>query len=539
MMTVNKTRTPFNLRSLLTRSLSFLVADNNLTKKATLNAIAAALDYFARLVVGFLVTPFLVSGLGDYYFGVWQILLRIIGYITPASGRPTQALKFTLANQQVTTDNDQKKRNVGSTLVVWFFFLPIMIALGAVLAWFVPIWIKAPPAYTWYIRMAAAILVINLAMVNLAAIPQAVMEGENKGYKRMGVSAALVLLGGGLTWLALYLNTGITGVAVATLSITLITGFFWLLVGRTYIPWFGMARPSSKETRSFLGLSWWFMGWNLIMILMTASDVILLGILDSVESVTDYSLTKYAPETLISLVAIIAFGIAPGLGGIIGARKLERAGRIRGETMTLTWLIVTVLGATVLVWNEEFLRLWVGDGYYLGAIPNLLIIAVVIQLVFIRNDSNFIDLTLKLRKKVILGGLSVAISMILSALFIGYFDLGVVGLCVGLIIGRLILSFGYPLLVGKFLGDSLLAQLRKSIRPALVMTLLFGGVTAFSRYISVNRWIPDIGWFLLILCGGITLVFFLWLSFYAGLSSGQRSRILARVRIVLEGSSDK
>jgi hypothetical protein len=83
-MTVHKARVVFPLRSLYDRSIAFLVSDRNLTRKATLNAIAAALDYFARLVVGFIVTPFLVSGLGDYTFGVWQILLRVIGYITPA-----------------------------------------------------------------------------------------------------------------------------------------------------------------------------------------------------------------------------------------------------------------------------------------------------------------------------------------------------------------------------------------------------------------------------------------------------------------------
>ena len=538
-MTVNKTRNLFSLRSLYARSVTFLASDRNLTRKATLNAIAAALDYFARLLVGFWVTPFLVSGLGDYTFGVWQILLRVIGYITPASGRPTQALKFTLANQQTVPNIDQKKRNVGSTLAVWVFFLPIMVCFGAILAWFIPEWIHAPAAADWYIRMAAGVLVINLAILNLATIPQAVVEGENLGYKRMGVSAALVFLGGFLTWMALYLNTGIIGVAAAALTITVVTGIFWLLVGKSYVPWFGIARPAKKEALDFLRLSWWFMGWNLIMILMTASDVVLLGMLNSVESVTDYSLTKYAPETLISLVAIMVFGIAPGLGGIIGSGDKKKAGSVRGEIMVLTWLIVTVIGATVLILNNAFLNLWVGGKYYLGAIPNLLIIVVITQFVLIRNDSNFIDLTLRLRKKVILGGVSVAISLLLSAVFIAYFNLGVVGLCLGLVLGRSILSLGYPLLVGKFLEESLLEQLRRAIRPCLVMAMIFVGVTAF----TISPWNGQLdlspGWAGLILFGGITFLVSLLAAFYAGLTGRQREKILERVRIVLEGSRNK
>jgi hypothetical protein len=64
---------------------------------------------------------------------------------------------------------------------------------------------------------------------------------------------------------------------------------------------------------------------------MLASDVVLLGLLGSVESVTSYSLTKYAPETLISVVAIMFFGVIPGLGGIIGSGDFKKAASIRGE----------------------------------------------------------------------------------------------------------------------------------------------------------------------------------------------------------------
>jgi O-antigen/teichoic acid export membrane protein len=532
-MSINITRVSQNFKS-----ISKLLSDKSLTKKASFNALASTLDYFARLAVGFLVTPLLVAGLGDFYYGVWQILIRMVGYITPAGGRPTQALKFTLANQQAVTDYDQKQRHVGSAVAVWVFFLPIMTALGAILAWFVPYWINAPLRYFWYIRMAAGILVLNLALTNLTAIPQAVLEGENLGYKRMGMSAALVFVGGGFTWLALYLNTGIIGVAIATLAITLVTGLFWLQVGHAYIPWFGIARPSLKATRDFLGLSWWFMGWNLIMILMTASDVVVLGILNSVESVTDYTLTKYAPETLLSLVAIMAFGVAPGLGGIIGSGDLKKAGQVRGEMMSLTWLIVTVLGSAVLLWNRLFLKLWVGERHFVGALPDLLIVVVVIQLVLIRNDSNFIDLTLRLRNKVILGALSVGLSLALAAIFVGYFKLGVVGLSLGFIIGRLILTIGYPTLVGRFLGDTLYSQLKNTVRPVLVTVLLFIPITMLTASAPTAQLTYMNGWIELILLGGITVLLVFFLTFFTGLSTKQQKQILTRIRIVLGLTSD-
>lgn len=519
-----------------TFSIGSLLSDQTLTKKASLNALAAGLDYAARMLVSLVLTPFLVAGLGNFYFGAWQFLLRLMGYISPASGRPTQALKWTLANQQNSLDYDLKRRYVGSALLVWLIFLPILLVLGGILTWFVPYWIKAPENYFWPVRIGSGLLVANLALTTLAVIPQAVLEGENKGYKRMGLSMLLVFGGGGITWLFLYLKTGLVGVAAATLLTTLLTGAFYLSVARTFSPWFGISKPSGAMAREFLGLSWWFLGWNLVMNLMTASDVILLGILVSVETVSGYTLSKYAPEVLISFVAIVVFGVVPGLGGIIGSGDLKKAAKVRSEIMTITWLILTALGATILLWNQMFIRLWVGEEYFVGTIPNLLILSVVYQFTFIRNDANIIDLTLRLRNKVLMGLLSVAISLALAGIFITAFDLGIVGLCLGILIGRLILSIGYPLLIGRFLKVSWSSQLRGIVRPALATILLFAAVLTLSAQPAVNRWIDQSGWIGFVFSVGVTCGFIFIATFWMGLNRVQRTNIFRRFKSILDAN---
>jgi O-antigen/teichoic acid export membrane protein len=527
-----------SLKSILNlKYISNLLSDHNLSKKASLNAMASALDYGARLIVGFLVQPIMVSGLGDFYYGVWQVLLRLVGYITPASGRPTQALKMTLANRQTIADVNEKRQYVGSTLIVWAMFLPIMASLGGLLSWYSPYWIKSPAQYFTVIRLASAFLILNLILTNLVNIPESVLEGENLGYKRMGLSALLVISGGALTWLAVWLKTGIVGVAAAAVTVTLVTGGFYITVVRAYDPWFGVAKPSIKAVRQFLGLSWWFMAWNLIMNLMTASDVVILGILMSVETVTNFSLSKYAPETLISIVAIIAYGIAPGLGGIIGSGDLVKASHIRGEIMALTWLIVTSLGSTILSWNRSFVGLWVGPQHFVGVIPQLFIVLTVMQFVLIRNDGNVIDLSLRLERKVIMGGISVSLSIITAIILVYYFKLGIVGLSIGLIAGRLILSIGYPVLVGRLLNISFISQIKRAVRPVLITVLLFALANGLDNLLLTNSQFKLTGWVGLGFEVGLTFLVFLGSAFFAGLSAGQQKDIMNRIKIVLNLSS--
>jgi O-antigen/teichoic acid export membrane protein len=512
---------------------SGLFSDKGLTKKAYLNALTVMLDYAASLIVGFFITPLVVIGLGNYFYGMWQVLNRLVGYITPASGRPGFALKATLANQQASTDEDQKRRYVGSTLIIWLLFLPLLIGIGGVVSWFVPYWVHAPAAYFWIVRAVAGLLVANMIVDTLSSIPQVTLQGENLGYKRMGMSVVLVFVGGCFTWLALYLKTGIIGVSIAVVASTLVTGLFYLWVVRSYTPWFGVSKPRIADIRQMLSLSWWFMGWNLVTSLLLASDVVVLGLLNSVESVTNYTLTKYAPETLIGAIVIIVFGIVPGLGGIIGTGDNERAARLRNEINSMIWLVATALGASILIWNRVFITLWVGRDYYSGALPNLLIVAAAIQLVFIRSDGNIIDLTLRLSQKVLLGFLSVMVSIVAASLLVGYFKLGVVGLCIGVMAGRLIISFGYPFLIGKFLGVTFSSQFDGIFRPAIVTILMFLLSIALNKFFFDLSWSGVKGWLIFIVSAGMTGILTLLMSFYAGLSGSQRGTIVRRVRAVI------
>ena len=513
--------------------ISGMLSDKGLTRKAYLNALTVILDYGASLIVGFLIMPIMVAGLGNYSFGMWQVLNRLIGYVSPASGRPGFALKATLANQQASTDYDQKRRYVGSTLVIWLLFLPILIGIGGTVSWFVPYWVHVPTAYIWTARAVAGVLVFATIVDTLSSIPQVTLQSENLGYKRMGMSVVLVFAGGGFTWLALYLKTGIVGVATAVLASTITTGLFYLWVVHTYTPWFGVARPKPADTRQMLGLSWWFMCWNLVTTLLLASDVVVLGLLNSVESVTNYSLTKYVPETLIGVIIIIIFGIMPGLGGIVGTGDYQKAIRLRDEINSFIWLVATTFGASILIWNKVFIGLWVGTEHYSGPIPNLLIVVAAMQLAFIRSDGNIIDLTLRLSQKVLLGLLSVTVSIVTASIMVGYFRLGVVGLCLGIMAGRLIISIGYPMLISRFLGVSLSSQLSRMLRPVFVTILLFSAAVGLDRFVSVVVGAGFRGWLVFILSAGVTGILMLLISFYTGLSRDQRRSLIGRVQAVI------
>jgi O-antigen/teichoic acid export membrane protein len=510
-----------------------LFSDEGLTRKAYLNALTSTLEYGARLLVAFVTIPIMVSGLGNYNYGLWQILNQAMGYISSTSGKPTQALKWSLANLQSSNDYASKRCVVGSTVAVWLIFFPILSLIGGFLAWFLPSWLKVPANYFWYVRISAGLLVFNLILINLAALPRSVLLGENLGYKRMGLSALLVIIGGGFTLVAIYTESGLIGLAVAGIVTTFLGGVLFFIVAKKYSPWFGVAKPSYEKARTFLQLSIWFMAWDLVFSIMIASDVVLLGLLNSVESVTSYALTKHAPNILISIIEIMVFGILPGLGAIIGSGDLKKASEVRSEIMALSWLALTFLGTTVLLWNQVFLRLWVGNDHYSGNISNLLVVIFLVQFALIQNDANIINLSLKIQSKVMIGSLSIILSLVIAAILVGQFNFGTVGLLIGFIIGRTILSIGYPILVGCFLNVSMSSQIKSSIRPIIIMSLLFIPATVMSDSLAQSFSQSGLfGWLLFGFSACISAIVFLIISFYTGLTASQRKRIINRLRAI-------
>ena len=499
-----------------------LKPSEKLTQKAYLNVIASLLDYFAKIAVGLLLTPILVAGLGRSLFGVWEMLSRLVGYMSVTDGRPTEALRLIISNQQALDDPASKRRYVGSAFAVWILFLPILATAGTILVWLSPTIAKVSPESHMTVRLTTALLVVNFVLANFAALPESVLRGMNLGYKRMGLQAGLNLIGGLITAKAIYIGSGLAGIAGAQLMLTCLAGILFWFVVKKYVAWFGFAKPGRADVMQVLGLSIWNTAGNLIAKLHLASDVIILGVITSASTVTTYVLTGYAAQAVTGIVTLNVIAVTPGFAGLIGGKEYDKTATLREEMMVMNWLLVTAIGSTILLWNRSFIHLWVGENYYAGSWANLLIVLVMAQTTFIRSDASLIDATLRLRERVLIGGVAALFSIGLGILLTP--SLGIVGLCVGLLTGRLAQTASYPFIVNSFLRKSQQHGLRRAVRSGLVMVLCFACSTYLSMWFIARSWLEWLA------CVPTTFALMLLIAFATGLSADSRTSVIRRLR---------
>jgi O-antigen/teichoic acid export membrane protein len=459
-----------------------------LTRRATLNAAASLLDYAVKIVVGLVVTPVLVSGLGRQLFGVWEMLSRLGSYVHAADGRPSEALRLVIAQHQGSDDDEAKRRVVGASLTVWVLVLPLVAMVGGALVWLAPGITQAPPELRGEVRLTATLLVGNFMLASLASVPESVLRGMNLGYKRMGWQSGLNVVGGGLAAAAVLAGLGLTGLAGAQAVRTVAAALCFILLARSFVAWFGVARPMRSEVKALFGMSVWLTAGDAVAKIMLASDVLVLGAVVAPAVVTTYALTGYAARVAVGVHVFAAGAAIPGLGGLLGAGQMERAAQARRELLVLTWLFVTVVGTGILLWNRSFVAMWVGPENYAGLWIDILIVLIAAQTAFIRTDAYIIDAALQPRLRVVLGAVAAAVTIGLSvALTRAY---GLLGLCLGIIAGRATQSLAYPALVRSCLrGKGRRGGGRfEAVRLALATSVMFALGAALGQRLAVSSW---------------------------------------------------
>jgi O-antigen/teichoic acid export membrane protein len=502
-----------------------------LTRRASLNAAAGLLDYVARIGVQFIITPILLGGLGRTLFGVWEVLTRLVTYVSATDGRPNEALRLVVAQQQAETDVQVRQRQVGAALAVWLLLLPLVMLAGVLIVWLAPSLTGVSAGQAGEVRLAGLLLFAAFVLTSLGAIAESVLRGSNLGYRRMGLQAMLHIVAGLLAALAVGMGLGLAGLAAAQVLVAVLTGVcFWLIVKR-FVGWFGAARPTRAEIRGLLGMSVWIAAGDVIAKLLIASDVIVLGAVAGPAVVTTWVLTGYAARVATGVHVFAAGSAMPGLGDVLGRGEQRRAATARYELLLLTWLFATVTGALILLWNRSFLTLWVGPANYAGVLVDGLIVLIFAQTLFIRTDAWIIDAALKPARRVKVGAPAAVITIVASILLTRSF--GLAGLALGILLGRLVQSALYPVFVSILLKSrgTRFTDPGQTVRLAAASLLICTGAAAAGQTLSPPTW-----W---LWAAGVlaTVPLTVGLALLLGPDAENRRRILQRARRLWPGGT--
>lgn len=496
-----------------------------LVEKGRKNALTGILYFIVNIITALILNPILVNYFGSYYFGIWKSIDKFIGFASIADGQGSQALKWTIAHQEASDDFDQKRRYLASSLVVWIVFLPVLIFLIGLLVYLSPFLINGiKNSDIELIYTIVFLLGFNLIITPLFGIPESILVGTNRGHVANYIKIIWLIITFIMTYLIVILEYGLVDLALIIVFVTILRGLHYLFISKKLVHWIGFEKPKKIEVKSFFKFSSWKLIWAFNARFLLSSEIIFLTILVSPKSVSQYIFTSYIPVTGILLSAIVVSAFNPGIGKLIGNQDFEES---KTFIMNLREFVISfgvLIGSITLCLNKSFIFLWVGEEFYLGNTINILIVLLMIQLVIIRNEAFLIDLSLDIKKKVLLGILSI----ILSSIFVvcGYlYTSSIYSIFIGLLLGRMLIAYMFPLITNRMIQNE-----DNHISIKLVLSSIF--ILTISFFIGDFQYLRN--WFELFIFGMLESILFMFITYYLLLTYDNQVVIKSTIKKLLK-----
>lgn len=501
-----------------------MTKQDGLSRTALKNAVQLVVDQLARVIVGFLLTPILVSQLGAAGFGVWQVLQKASMQLAMLDGRSPEVLKWVIASKQGDVDIVAKQRAFTSGALVLSCFVPLLIFAYGLLVLFLPAYSGLVQDGLIDARIAIVLLAIAALLMSIAMLFEASIRGSNIAYKLLGSQASLLLCGGMLSAASVYAGYGLVGLAGVQILVSLMFIVVYIKVARKNLAWIGISRPPRKDFFEALQRSKWYTTWAFVSTFIFAGDVIVMAAFVSANLVASYVLTMYLMQMVTVVILTAVSSALPGIAGIVGRKQYLRASALRKESLTYCWLLATAVCAAIVVVNQSFVTLWVGAAQYAGDNVNVLIAICTIQLVFIRHDANLLNLALDVREKTIQGMMSAGLMLVLLIVLVPMFQL--YGVCIALLVARSILFFTYPRVIAEFLQEERSSTF--SMRRFLCTTVMILICWRLSSLVVVENWYGLVFWLMAI--AFLSLLFL----YTFGVTGEERFMIMARAKLLLK-----
>lgn len=480
------------------------------------NALANYVNFFALAILGLFANPFLVSYLGPVAFGIWKSCQRLLDVATVADGRATQALKWIIAHRAHDTSISEKQRAVGAAILIWMIWLPLLIAIQIGILLLLPRLIAdVPDDYMPILYWTSGLLAFNVLITGIASIPDSTLVGSNMGYRSMRVTTVVMIFANLVMVLLAWAGFSIVWLAGTLVLATVTKGFVTLHLTRHHITWFGVKRPEHQAVKSMASFSGWVLVWSLVTKFLLSSEIILLGALLGAGAVTNYVFTSYILQFALAICLMTASAMMPGLGKALGGGEMARARLIAQEARELVFAISTIICCLILTLNGPFVRLWAGNEFFMGPIENGAMALSFLQLAMLRCESQIQDTGLLIGRKVTLGIISTVLSLGLG--YIAFVYSGEIWMMfIGLMLGRLPMSIGFPVMVGRMLNTPRYLSWKPTLSAFILITASIG----------LTPYIPDGLVFIpLAAIGAITVSI---LCAYVMLSTHTRAKLINR-----------
>jgi O-antigen/teichoic acid export membrane protein len=490
---------------------------SQIIKNVLMNWVAFA----TTILIGFLMSPFLVRSLGDSVYGVWVLIGSLVGYLGLLDFGLVPSLVKYFAEYRARGDQEAINRLVTSGITVYSLvgLISLVVSLGVAFSF--------NDIFNSPLDRRTAAAVVVLAGVNLAiSFPSSVFIGLVRGYQRYDIDARItslvIFLRSGFVVYLVMKGYGILALSVLTLGFDLLRLVYLVRQAYRLNPEININRRHFDwpELRQLFGYSVFVF---LIIIgkqMIFYTDSIVIGLFLTTSMVTSYFIASRLISYLIMLVSEMVGVLAPTTSDLDAHGDQAGIRELLIVSTKYMLLIALPVAAVFFVMGESFITLWMGPAYGESAALLVILTAAILGHLLLMPSETIL---LGLGKHRVIAWITLAqalTNLVLSLALVKPYGLrGVAwGTAVPMAVfaaAALVIYFRY--LLGLPLGD----YLRRSMPLPLVVQVPFVGLLVLLKTYS-----PPSSLVLFFLQMAAALVLYGVLAFFVCLSQAERRAFL-------------
>lgn len=334
-------------------------------RKLSINALSNLGKYLVQIVVLFLLTPFVIRSLGSADYGLWVVVLSLVGYSGLLEmGVQTSVIKLVAQYNGV---GDARRLNQIVSVALLFFLSAGLLAACAV--WFLaPLFLErlvSSASDRETVRLLLIVLGFDLLLLFPNYVFTGVVFGAQAYHRKNLLDIVCTLLNAVITYVMLLKGFGLIAVVTAKCLTDLLVVLNTYYLCRKACPGLELSHShlvwdAVKELFVMGGKV--FSSATMARLANNAEPLIIGGFLGTTWAAV-YSIPKRLLDYVKEVSWALTTGFMPMFSELQAKSELESIRAVYFQYTRYIQLAVSPILAAILVYGIPFIRLWVGDEF--------------------------------------------------------------------------------------------------------------------------------------------------------------------------------
>lgn len=328
------------------------------------NAVANWVAFLFVAVVSFFLSPFVVNHLGNTAYGVWSLLVAVVGYLGLLDFGVRGAVTRYVAHHQAAGDNEGCSSIVSAGLVLFGLLGAAAILLSGVLAFLSPLFFNIPESLVNDARIVLVIGGLTVAVTLISAVFAGVVTGLERFDISSGVEILLTAIRTIAVVLALREGYGLVALGCIHLAASVLYGVAaWVTVKKVYPDLRLRFRvPLLPHIRTILSFSVFLSAIHVFGVLIYYSSAVVIAVFLPIGAVTYYVIAGNLCDYAYKVAGALSKMMTPRVSALTSMGSKNVTEEILG-TARIATLAVAPIAATFWFRGESFINLWMGPDY--------------------------------------------------------------------------------------------------------------------------------------------------------------------------------